>query len=81
MKGPDIWVPQKIQSSPNCCVAEKIRRVAYLDHMSARNFLRNAAVGMKWFKQASREADARKSGFLEVPISFCIFQSTVIIIL
>jgi hypothetical protein len=27
-------------------------------------FSRNAAVGMKWGKQAIREADARKSGFL-----------------
>jgi hypothetical protein len=34
-------------------------------YMQARNFSRNTAVGMKWFKQASRAADARKSVFLE----------------
>jgi hypothetical protein len=36
--------------------------------MQARNFSRNTAVGMKWGKQASRAADARKYGFLEVSI-------------
>jgi hypothetical protein len=72
---------KKFRVRPTAALRKIFRRAAYLDHMSARNFLRNAAVGMTWFKQASREADARKSGFLEVPISFCIFQSTVIIIL
>jgi diguanylate cyclase (GGDEF)-like protein len=37
--------------------------------MKERNFFHNAAVGMKRGKQASREADARKCGFLEVPLT------------
>jgi hypothetical protein len=41
------------------------RRICF--DMLASNFFCNAAVGMKWFKQAICAANARKYGFIEVP--------------
>jgi hypothetical protein len=45
--------------------AEKISAAPHICYIQARNFLRNATVGMKRLKQAIRIADARKSGFFQ----------------